>query len=82
MYKKWQEMKNIVKFAQEMKRCIIYLKKWKNDIIDQKIISSSNYSQYRRRLLEKGLIESPSYNSLSFVLPRFKEFIMFAKEFE
>ena len=54
----------------------------KDEIINQKIISSSNYSQYRRRLLEKGLIESPSYNSLSFVLPRFKEFIMFAKEFE
>lgn len=44
--------------------------------------SSNNYSQYRRRLLEKGLIYSPMYGYLDFVLPRFKEYVLVTKEFE
>ena len=54
----------------------------KDEIINQKLISESNYSQYRKRLLEKGIIKINGYNNLSFVLPRFKEFIEYAKEFE
>lgn len=44
--------------------------------------SQSNYSQYRRRLLEKGLIYAPKQGTLDFVLPRFKEYVFLMKEFE
>ena len=54
----------------------------KAEILSHKIITNSNYSQYRKRLLEKGLIVSNSYDYLQFVLPRFKEFVLFAKEFD
>lgn len=53
----------------------------KDDII-VKGFSNANYSQYRRRLLEKGLITMPSHGNLTFVLPRFKEYVLFMKEFE
>lgn len=54
----------------------------KDEIIKNEILNPSNYSQYRRILIEKGLIISKNYNELSFVLPRFKEFISFVKGFE
>jgi len=54
----------------------------KEEILKQKLLSESNYSQYRKRLLEKGIIKINGYNNLSFVLPRFKEFVLYAKEFE
>lgn len=54
----------------------------KKEILSQNIINEHAFSQYRKRLLEKGLILSTGYDKLSFVLPRFKEFIMYAKEFE
>ena len=41
-----------------------------------------SYSVYRARLMEKGLLFSPSYNKLDFVLPRFEEFVDFVKDFE
>lgn len=53
----------------------------KNEILEKNIISESNYSQYRKRLIEKGLIVSNKYGSVSFVLPRFDGFISYAKEF-
>jgi len=52
----------------------------KEEII-KNLKNESTYSQYRRRLIEKGLIAMNAYNSLSFVLPRFKEYILFVKEF-
>ena len=42
----------------------------------------TNYSQYRHRLLLKGLISMPSQGLLEFVLPRFKEYVLLMKEFE
>ena len=54
----------------------------KEEILNQNLISESNYSQYRKRLLEKGIITVSGFNNLSFVLPRFKEFITYVKEFE
>ena len=54
----------------------------KEEILNQNLISESNYSQYRKRLLEKGIITVSGFNHLSFVLPRFKEFITYVKEFE
>ena len=53
----------------------------KKDILDY-LESKDSYPVYRERLLEKGLIYSPSYGCLNFVLPRFKEFIQLMLEFE
>ncbi|MBO4694970.1 MAG: ATP-binding protein [Clostridia bacterium] len=52
----------------------------KEEII--KSFSASSYSQYRKILLEKGLIIQLGYNHLSFVLPRFREFVLYAQDFE
>ena len=54
----------------------------KKESILENGFSNVNYSQYRRRLIEKGLISMPKMGCLEFVLPRFKEFINFMKEFE
>ena len=53
----------------------------KEDILKNASFSQTNYSQYRKRLLEKGLIVSQGYDSIAFVLPRFKEFVLYAKDF-
>ncbi len=53
----------------------------KEEMINSKLIKESNYSQYRKRLIEKGLIYQPKYDCLDFVLPRFREFISYAKDF-
>ncbi len=36
---------------------------------------SNSFTTYRSRLMRKGLIISPSYGTLSFALPRFREFV-------
>ena len=56
--------------------------KEKSEIIAHYKASPKTYPIYRERLLEQGLIYSPSYGKLDFVLPRFEEFVSFAKEFE
>ena len=53
----------------------------KDNIISQGF-SSSNYSKYRQRLLEKGLVYMPRQKYLAFVLPRFKEYVLFMAAFE
>ena len=52
----------------------------KEEIIKNLNIKENNYSQYRKRLIEKGLIRMTEYNRITFILPRFKEFILFAKD--
>ena len=54
----------------------------KDEIISNAKFSSTNYSQYRKRLLDKGLRISKEYNQLEFSLPRFKEYVLFNKDFE
>lgn len=54
----------------------------KEEICSVSELKETNYSQYRRRLLEKGLIIVKGYDKLDFVLPRFREFINYAKEFD
>lgn len=54
----------------------------KNEIINIGSFNENSYSQYRRRLIEKGLIVADAYNHLSFVLPRFREYILFIQKFE
>lgn len=53
----------------------------KKDILKY-LDNKESYAVYRERLLEKGLIYSPSYGCLNFVLPRLKEFIQLMLEFE
>lgn len=53
----------------------------KNEIIDNSNLTESNFSQYRRRLIEKGLLYVEKYNCLKFVLPRFDEYVLFVKDF-
>ena len=54
----------------------------KQDILEHLTMSKSNFSQYRKRLLDKGLIIGKAYDKLGFVLPQFKEFIRFCNELE
>lgn len=42
----------------------------------------NSYSLYRKRLMDKGLLWSPKYDCLMFVLPKFKEYVEIAKQFE
>ena len=39
-------------------------------------MDSNTFNVYRKRLLKKGIIESKEYGYLSFVLPRFSEFVL------
>ena len=75
----WNDLTNVEK------KFLIALSKSK-DGSKQEIISndfnSENFSQYRMRLIEKGIIKQTKYGFLDFVLPLFKEYISYAKEFE
>ena len=52
-----------------------------NDILNSSKFKESNFNNYRRRLIEKGIIDSPSYGKLTFTLPRFDVFINFLLKF-
>ena len=39
-------------------------------------MNSNTFTVYRKRLLKKGIIYSPQYGYLDFILPRFKEFVL------
>lgn len=54
----------------------------KAEILSHYTKPRNGYSVYRERLIEKGLLYSPSYGTLEFVLPRFGEFVHIVKEFE
>ena len=41
----------------------------------------NKFNQYRRRLKEKGMIDTSEYGTIELSLPRFKEFIEF-QEYE
>ena len=42
----------------------------------------SNFNNYRARLLRKEILVSKGYGNLEFTLPRFKEYVLIAKQFE
>ena len=46
------------------------------DIREKTNITTESFSQYRNRLMKKGLVVSPKNGILQFSLPRFKEFIV------
>lgn len=45
------------------------------DVLNASNINSSLFSIYRKRLIKKGLIESPSYGTVVLTLPRFREYV-------
>lgn len=48
-----------------------------SDIAAETSLSNGNLQTYKKRLMEKGLVLSKSRGSMTFALPRFKEFINF-----
>ena len=44
--------------------------------------SKETISQYRSKLLRKGIITKSGWGEVSFALPRFKEFILANREFD
>ncbi|MBQ7995497.1 MAG: AAA family ATPase [Bacilli bacterium] len=42
-------------------------------------MNSNNFNKYRLILIEKGIIESVGYGKISFVLPRFNEFVSYVR---
>ncbi len=53
-----------------------------SDIMQKLGITNSKYQVYRKRLINIGIADDSARGSLSFSLPRFKEFVRFQKEIE
>jgi len=49
------------------------------DIISKMNINNAYYQQYRKRLIKNGIIEEKSHGQIDFLLPRFKEYVLFQK---
>jgi len=47
------------------------------NILERTGLTNSSFSVYRKRLINEGLIFSPSYGALEFTLPRFNEYLQF-----
>ena len=45
-------------------------------------LDKENISQYRDRLLKKGILINTGWGKLDFALPRFREYIKLQKEFD
>ena len=43
------------------------------DVAEKMGVSSAAVSSYRKRLIDAGLVESPSYGKLSFAIPYMRE---------
>lgn len=50
------------------------------DIRDHLQVNSSKFAGYRDSLLKSGIVKSDNYGYLSFILPRFKEFVLRKKK--
>lgn len=46
------------------------------------ILDKENISQYRDRLLKKGILIKTGWGKLDFALPRFREYVKLQKEFD
>ena len=51
------------------------------DIINSTNINKEKMSQYRDKLIKKGVIVSAGWGKLDFALPRFNEYVLLQKEF-
>ena len=52
------------------------------DIIESIDISREKMSQYRAKLIKKGLIVKSDWGKIDFALPRFREYVLKEKAFE
>lgn len=52
-----------------------------SDVMDSINMNRENISQYRDRLIKKGILIQNGWGKLDFVLPRFREFVLLQKEF-
>lgn len=78
MYKFWNDITDV-----ERKFLVaLAISDGKKESIINNGFPENSYSQYRRRLLEKRLINMPRQGELNFVLPCFREYVLFIKEFE
>lgn len=51
-------------------------------IMEKLNLNKENISQYRDKLLKKGILVKNGWGKLSFALPRFKEYVLLQQEFE
>ena len=52
-----------------------------SEVMNELNMNRENISQYRDRLLKKGILVSNGWGLLDFALPRFKEFVILQKQF-
>lgn len=45
-------------------------------------MGQSNFQNYRRKLIQNGYLKADGYGTLSFTLPRFKEYVLFQRELD
>lgn len=60
----------------------IYDNKKVSEIADIVKLKKGNISQYRDKLIKKGILNNSGWGKLDFALPRFREYILLQKEFE
>ena len=53
-----------------------------SEIVNDTGISKGSFSQYRDRLIKKGILDKTGWGKLEFSLPRFKEYVILQKEYE
>ncbi len=53
-----------------------------SEIIDSIQMSREKISQYRDKLIKKGILISTGWGKLEFALPRFKEYVLLQKDFD
>lgn len=70
--------------SQKEKEILFSMCKHENikDILEDLKLTNSYFQVYKRNLSRRGLIGVSTYGKISFALPRFKEFLMFKKEFD
>ena len=77
----------VIMYLPEIEKKIIntlaYLEEGKiSDVMESLKMNKENISQYRDRLLKKGILIKSGWGKLDFALPRFREFIKIQREFE
>lgn len=68
------------------KQIVLALASYENDkmssIIEKTKIKKGNISQYRDKLIKKGVLINAGWGKVDFILPRFREYLLLQKEFE
>ena len=53
-----------------------------SNLMDSTKIGKEKMSQYRDKLIKKGILVSAGWGKIDFALPRFKEYVQIQKEFD